>query len=354
MIAPNIAGEAGELAFAEKTSGTRYLGLQWIRIIACLMVLWFHGTLYIRSEHFPVYYRGAVGVDLFFVLSGFVIVVSSRRLAGLASGWKTFAKHRVLRVVPMYWLITTLNLILLAVAARAHGLPHPNGVWVLCSYLFVPYHSAALEPGPVLGVGWTLEFEMLFYALCTAVLAARRKLLPYAYVPLVLLAVGSVWRAHFSQEIFRFLDPVVLEFGFGMFIAHRCIRKQHLPAALAWSLAFGATILLFYWPWPHVHGFMVATGIPAAVLIYATASLEHRLPRTPRWVLVCADATYLLYLIHVPILLEISKAAGRHHMRYGEAAIAIGVLLSAGIAIVLRIAVEAPLLRWLQPERRRA
>ncbi|MEG9432345.1 acyltransferase family protein [Terriglobus sp. ADX1] len=338
-----------EVPFADKRSGSRYLGLQWARIAACLMVLVFHATLYLNDGYIRIYYRGASGVDMFFVLSGFVIFISSRKLELVVGGWKIFARHRLLRILPMYWLITTLNLILLTLEAHMRGRALPNWLWVLCSYCFIPYRSSALEPGPVLGVGWTLEFEMLFYAICTISLMQWRRILPYTFVPLLALAIGSFWRSSFHLEIFRFLDPVVLEFAFGMLVARLCYQRRYLSAWLAGPLAVVAFALLCHWPWPLGNLHRLDAGVLSAALIYAVASLEDHLPRTPHWVLVMADATYLLYLIHVPILLEVSKATQRLHVHHPVLAMACASMVSIVLAVVMRLKVEAPILRWLQP-----
>lgn len=352
MTTANPAGSAAravpEVPFAEKRSGPRYLGLQWVRIAACLMVLLFHGTMYMGEGRLPVYYRGAEGVDIFFVLSGFVIYASSRKLEGVSGGWRTFARHRLLRILPIYWLITTFYLALLVFEAHARGRSLPNGLWVLCSYLFIPFQSAAKEPGPILGVAWTLEFEMLFYAICVLALFSRRKLLPFVYVALIPLALGSLWSSHVHLSISRFLDPRVLEFGFGILIAQLCLRRAYLPPWLAAPLAVGTFVLLCDWPWLNLTHYLLGNGIPAAIFIYSIASLEDFLPRTPRWALLTADATYVLYLIHEPIMLELSKATTHRGFHRPVLSITLVILASITLSLVIRVFVEAPLLRRLQ------
>src|SRR4051794_8508108 len=96
--------------------GGTFLTVQALRAIAALMVVAYH-TFDMWGQrinaHAPAvaWSNGAAGVDIFFVVSGFVMVISSRRLADQPSAWLTFLKQRAIRIIPLYWLMTTLKLI---------------------------------------------------------------------------------------------------------------------------------------------------------------------------------------------------------------------------------------------------
>ena len=91
--------------------------VQCLRAIAALFVVGFHGTLLLHDNfgsNLKPWDNGNSGVDLFFVISGFIMIVSSRRLLGQADGWRRFIALRLVRIVPMYWLTTIAKLLSIA------------------------------------------------------------------------------------------------------------------------------------------------------------------------------------------------------------------------------------------------
>src|ERR1700760_1806110 len=99
-----------------KPDANKYNTIQVFRFIAALMVIILHSTYYLSERlipGFPTYAAGYNGVCLFFVISGFVMIISSQKLLNAAGGWKIFAVKRVIRIVPVYWIITTYKLLLL-------------------------------------------------------------------------------------------------------------------------------------------------------------------------------------------------------------------------------------------------
>ena len=143
----------------------KFDGIQALRFIAAIMVVCTHSFLY-ASERLGQgsfsWAVGAKGVDIFFVIIGFVMVISSRYLVSVDDGWKEFFKKRLIRVAPLYWAATSFKLIVLLLAANF--VLHAKLDWwmILKSYFFIPSHNIDGEIKPFLGVGWTLVFEMFF------------------------------------------------------------------------------------------------------------------------------------------------------------------------------------------------
>lgn len=138
----------------------------------------------------PDYWNGgAAGVDIFFVVSGVVMIVSSRDLASVPGGWAIFLRKRFERIVPYYWLVTTAKIasVVAFPALALHTVLKP-GV-VVASYLFVPWRGPLGEMGPVLPVGWTLNLEVAFYACFAAALASGFGVLR-TVLPVLLAAAG--------------------------------------------------------------------------------------------------------------------------------------------------------------------
>src|SRR5271165_6773818 len=160
----------------ETTGVRRYQGLQVLRITAACMVLLLHSTLYAHQRldrHFSVWAGGQTGVNLFFVISGFVIIYSSRNLLSDPNGWKIFARRRVIRIVPMYWIATSLKLMVLLFTASYWRHSQIRVANIIESYLFLPSHNSGGGFAPLLDVGWTLNCEMCFYFLFALALFFR-------------------------------------------------------------------------------------------------------------------------------------------------------------------------------------
>jgi exopolysaccharide production protein ExoZ len=326
--------------------------LQVLRALAALSVAMLHaqhdaaavaargGRGFAPLDAFP----WAAGVDVFFVISGFIMVHASGRLFGTPEGRRVFLARRVARIVPIYWAVTTAYL---AVAFLAPALLNAAFVdWdlVLASYLFIPVTRPDGLVQPLVGLGWTLNYEMFFYALFAFAVAWPRRIavlgLGAGVVGLVLL--GRL--LHPLPQPFGFWTaPVMLEFVYGMALALLHGRGLRLPGPTRTLLAAAAVLLLVVGEasyreealaWRHL-----LYGVPAALLVAAVAfgrerATEGRLARLGAAV---GDASYALYLVH-PFVIR----AGREAVLRSGLAPAIGPW--AFVALALAGAVVASLL----------
>lgn len=280
---------------------------------------------------------GTFGVDIFFVLSGFVMAMV------IANGQRPyeFAMSRVARIVPMYWLLTTA---LLLVAWLAPGLLNSTTADLgnyARSLAFVPYFKENGELHPMLAVGWTLNYEMLFYACVLAAIVLVRRF----YLPATLLLMAALYLAGASGAFGRvttaFLgNALVAEFAFGMLV-FEARRRQLLPAlrpAAALTLALAAFVYMAWVEQPVVPGRFLQFGIPAALMLVALVSLEAPcFASNPAWVRVLArigDASYATYLSHTFVVEGIRKVL---HQKldlldpYGP----VGVVVVIGLALAV-------------------
>ena len=290
------------------------------------------------------------GVDVFFVISGFVMVFAARTLFGRTGAATTFLSRRVARVAPLYWLTTTLYLgIALAVPSVVNGSVTPG--YVLASYAFFPMARADGAVEPLYSLGWTLNYEMAFYAVFA--LAVR---LPRRRAVLALLAclggfVGWVQLAG-APLPFRFWgDPIILEFGLGVVLgllrAEGVVLGAPIRSALGllglglFAIAAGLE--------PGLHRALLY-GIPAACLVAGcglgrehVASEETRLVRLGA---ILGDASYALYLIH-PFVLRglrmVVQATGFGSMLGPWGFLALALLVVVAASIVVFLLVERPL-----------
>jgi exopolysaccharide production protein ExoZ len=311
------------------------LSIQYLRAIAALMVVASH-ALQRPDNSFQI---GAAGVDLFFVISGFIMWVVAR---DAAPDGRSFLLHRAIRIVPTYWAVT---LGLVGLATLWPGLM-PNfetdPARVLMSLAFIPHFNARGEIYPVLAVGWTLVFEMLFYLLFAASYRLRHghRLWAMAAVLGGLVLAGLLLRPAGAVAL-TLTNPIILEFLAGMLIGEAWLRRRlpEPPAALA-LVALGLLALLaqFLAGLGDALPRLPAWGGPAACIVLGCVAMEARrgVPHlaTARAV---GDASYSIYLLHGPMVGPVLRlAAGWPPM--------------AGLALLLAGSVLAGLLcfRWFE------
>jgi exopolysaccharide production protein ExoZ len=311
-----------------------YNGVQALRFIAALMVVITHSTFYTKERLDPDSFfwpDGASGVGLFFVISGFVMVVSSQSLAGTTNGWKIFALKRVIRIVPMYWIATTLKLLALIFASGAVRHAQLNPVNILCSYLFLPTTNVEGRIEPLLGVGWTLVFEMFFYAVFATALLVRR--IDYFYLVgsvLMVCTLGSLIRNESWPAVRFYLDPIVLDFLLGMIIGRWALTRTKIPAPVA-SLAvvFGFALLLI--PEKYFERNFIASPVASSLIVWGAVALESRFGRcVPKLILFLGSASYTIYLFHPLVAPSIPEVAKK--LQIGSAVISVIGSVIAAIA----------------------
>lgn len=276
-------------------------GIQYLRAAAAIAVVLFHAAEK-TGYHFAI---GAAGVDVFFVISGFIMwVVSARREPTPLQ----FLRARIRRIVPVYWLATAV------MVAGALGGLFPNLVLslehVLASLFFIPARSPS-NGGiwPVLVQGWTLNFEMFFY-----VVFAGTLLLPRAWrLPAIgalfgLLVIAGTLFVPDNAVLLSFTRPIILEFVAGMVIGELWLKgKVPSPAMglalIALALSGFATIQVAGLPFD-----ALVCGPLAAALVVGVLALEagRRIRFVPVAV-VLGDASYAIYLWHTFAISVIAK-----------------------------------------------
>jgi exopolysaccharide production protein ExoZ len=343
-------------SFIRKSESVRFRGIQVLRIFAALIVLTMHSAFYTSErlvKQVPVWRSGAWGVDIFFVISGFVMVCSYARLFGRPDGWKVFVARRVERIVPMYWLATTVKIIIMLSTAGLVLHSQLSLSKTVYSYLFLPAYTMGDKIMPVLGVGWTLNFEMFFYFLFALALLFQIDVYKFVGTVLTLAAIGSIFRRDSWPAVSFYLDPMGLEFLFGMLIARICLAGKSLrPRYSVPILVFGLAVLFF--PRENWSPRLVQVGIPAALIVAAAAWLEPYLLAVPAWILFLSEASYVIYLFH-PIVAPIAPAVFAHFQVFNPilsiiASICLGLLVPS---LVYKF-VDAPVTRYFKSRSRKA
>ena len=333
--------------------------LQVLRALAALVVVVFHiqGELRHRGlgDPFPDLTVGAFGVDLFFVISGFIMVYASAPLFGVAGARLNFMLKRIARIAPLYWAFTTVFALIALVLARLPGHPAASPAHILASYLFIP--AARPEDGaifPTYSLGWTLNYEMFFYLCFAAALGVRRAVaVPLVSAALILLvAAGSL--ATLPWPLAYWSNTLSLEFVFGMLIAVFTLAGRRVPARFGLLLVAGAVAAVVIYV-PYIDSLSslrgLAWGLPAAAVVAAALGLEVAATSLPMRLMVrLGDASYSLYLVHSAFFIAAFALLSRVIDPHGLPAIAYAVFLLAGSlvsAVLLYRLFERPVTRRL-------
>jgi peptidoglycan/LPS O-acetylase OafA/YrhL len=318
--------------------------IQALRAAACLLVVAFHALD-------GRWANGAVGVDLFFVISGLVMGLSSRSLATRPDGWRIFTIRRLRRLIPLYWSLTGLKLAIGLALPATLAATRPGAWNIFASFLFIPSRDGAGLVRPVLGVGWTLQFEMLFYALYALALAWRKNTLGVLLPILLPLAIAGFWRANDWPAPLALANGMVLEFCMGLVLAALLARLKQMPPLGGWLLAAAGLALLTNLPSCGNWRF-VCWGLPAACIVAGALVLEAPVGRRlPPFVLTLGEASYAIYLVHpflVPSIVHASAAWLGHGAASTVCAIIASLIVASAAGWLLDHLFDRKIQAWLR------
>jgi peptidoglycan/LPS O-acetylase OafA/YrhL len=345
------------------TAHKTYRLIQVLRAVAAEMVVLFHATtlLHLHDAHdFRTWPNGVAGVDIFFIISGFVMMISTAPLLRSTHPARTFFARRFERIAPMYWLATTAKVLALLAAPTLAVVGLGRWWHVLASYLFFPTRSPIGAYSSVLAVGWTLIFEMLFYILFAIVLAIRLPRLP-ALAP-VLIALAFAWTVPFVARhgtLHFYASTMQLEFLFGMLLAASIPFVRKIPASFAVLLAIASLLPLLLWhPAALLNWEGILWGIPALAVVTAAIALESPLgPHTPAWLLEIGDASYSIYLVHgfvVPIVCILFARYAGHEPYILPFALIVSIIVATLAGDLVYRLIERPIMQWFKGRRRAA
>lgn len=332
------------------------LPIQYLRGVAALAVVWHHarGQLPGLEALFPWDF-GTSGVDLFFVISGFIMVVTT-----IGSGMRPqqFLWRRIIRVVPLYWLLTLSMVVVALVVPSLFNTLKVSPNTLLQSLLFIPHFSQSFPDSvwPLLVPGWTLNFEMFFYAVfgVALFLPARCHLAAVSLFLLALICIGFAFGPFSSAVARAYTHPMLLEFVAGALIGGWWLSGQfRLPeVASALLIAIGVAMLVLRDRAPL--GYF--TQIIGAVL-GVVGSVDRRFGTWNSRVLqALGDSSYSLYLTHIFTLGALrvvwSKLLPAMPALFsGSTFMLMSLLVCAAVGWLTYRWVETPLLRGLSGSR---
>jgi exopolysaccharide production protein ExoZ len=292
--------------------------IQFLRGFAALAVVIHHTGGYVKRYFEPTLFLGDyfsigfAGVDLFFVISGFIIHFTSKNYLGNTSKLKEYLKKRFVRVFPIYWIITTVLFIsswlltwILHKNIFSIGYPKTLSAYIQ-TYTLFPLHFA-INP-----VTWTLSYELFFYLGFAFLIVSKRLWV----IPTFILGVSfvhlikdipdgnlSYFNFFFSGYNFEFL------LGFLIFQFYKSIKLPNILSILLVTFSF-SVIIYFGYSVSDVDSLkrVLVFGLPSSLILIALLNLEqNEVISFPRFSIILGDASYSLYLIHFPMMLLMNK-----------------------------------------------
>jgi exopolysaccharide production protein ExoZ len=347
--------------FAQGMTNKKIQNIQALRGAAVLLVLATH--IQVMEDRFgggerllpDILKFGNSGVDIFFVISGFIMVVISRGQFQRVGALGSFLYRRVIRIYPLYWLYSIpVFAIFLVAPTSVRGMQ--NGQFDLIdSFFLLPSFFT-----PVLGQGWTLEYEVYFYLVFAMALLLPEKRLP-RFLLVWGLAVAAGYNIYITHDvllgsatIMLITRPLTIEFIFGACVA-LAIRRGWWRGD--WLCLVGGCLLLpvssFFFDPLDIEGLRVfCFGLPALLILYGAVSLEKRARfQFPRWLQEIGDASYSIYLSHILVIAAVGRiwsAVRRPGLWENALAILVMAVAALGWGRASYRLIEQPLLRALQ------
>jgi len=306
--------DTNKLRHGQDMKSKKVLNIQALRGIAVLLVVFSH-MLPIENKYSAtdkilpdIFMIGISGVDLFFLISGFVMVSVTQNTNQSISKIKLFLYHRFTRIYPLYWFYSILILTVFLLQPSMVNNSQDNQIDIISSFLLIPQDLL-----PIVNVGWTLVFEIYFYIIFSLLLLLPRKKLTTGLLlwGIVILAVSSspLWRENAFTKVY--FHPLTLEFIIGAFIAIVYYKRDIPGNAKLLALASIVIWLVSYTIFqsstneniPKGIIRVIIFGIPASLALYSALLYEKNHNITmPNWLCKIGDASYSIYLSHIIVL----------------------------------------------------
>jgi exopolysaccharide production protein ExoZ len=333
--------------------------VQVLRGIAATLVVWVHTQELIASDVLPHWLRtfGYGGVDLFFVISGFIMVRTTQNKDARPIA---FWRKRIFRVAPLYYCSTFLVVALSIIVPELMNTTQPEFAQTLKSLLFVPFEKTPDRVYPVYYLGWTLNYEMFFYGLFGASLFLPRRVRVAAIIVVIVsLALAGSHIGNVSDHgvaPYFYTRPILLDFVLGVLVASYFHAPLRLPNQLLLWICLGCGAAWFVFG-GQVFSFGNAAsapptdtflrfGIPAALIVAGAVGLEKSGTRVGNSIMRgSGDASYSLYLSHYFFVGAVIAIAAWLELGDGARAVLAAFTMASAIGIGFAVyhLVERPL-----------
>jgi len=290
--------------------------IQILRGLAAVVVVIYHVSGYMKMHYSQtifgdIFRIGFAGVDLFFVISGFIIYFTAKDYLNKPERFQDYWKKRIIRIYPIYWLVVIGIQVLQWLLSKqlnvaSFSTEYEGGILQhLGTYTLFPHH-VAIDP-----VTWTLSYELYFYVLFSLLILSR-KLWVVPFVVLIVSIFNTFTEPEHSRNYYDFLfSNFHYEFLMGVLI---CYFSDKLRFSKLMSLGTLGLAIAIITVWGYEVGDsdnikrILVFGFAASLLLISMLNLEqHGYLQAPKFLMLLGGASYVLYLIHFPFLLILNK-----------------------------------------------
>lgn len=340
--------------------------IQLLRGFAAIAVVFHHVAGYLKVNNQLDFLGGYckigfAGVDLFFVMSGFIIHFTSKSYLNNPAKLGEYWKKRAIRIYPIYWLMTTGIFFFQFLLPRlnqkaALDTGYPMDVFtILKTYMLLPVHFA-INP-----VSWTLSYEMFFYLMFSLLIISKR--LWFVPVSILLFSGWHIFVEQYQHQRFGynyynfFFGSYNIEFFLGYFLFILYDKGLlTIPVKVAWLgvLLSCTCIVVFGYEIADVDYYkrLLVFGLSSVVLLACLLKLEeHQQFRVHPIFVILGDASYIIYLIHFPMIFFMNKLLLLAHLQLNNQQLIsfsyFIIVAIIGLGIVLHKWLEVPMNRYL-------
>jgi len=356
---------AGATSPAEGQNKSMLEGIQYLRAAGCLIVVLFHSRHYFSEAKWVAIDTGGISTLSFFVVSAFVLMYTTEHITR-AGDWRAvgdFIGKRLTRIVPLYWLA-----VLIASSGYWIGWLSTSGslkelYWnwnpMLSSFIkdlfFIPHPHAVGIPeqiGPLVIPAWTLNYEMLYYAIFALALFSGRLRVPLALALLGIACMASLLadRSVFLARAYNWKAFLEFGLGIGLYLLWNRFGLRQRTVSRGFSFIIAGALATSLGTWAHSR-FGVATG--AALLIWGCALLPGSRHWSLRFARKIGDASYSIYLFHTVVAFKLAfwclDSFGNVRFRVDAGELGKGVILLAmGFVLVVSVTTGLAIYQWVE------
>ena len=322
----------------------------------CIQALRGFTALFVALEHVRFLNCGAFGVDIFFIISGFMAMFATH------NDTKHFMKKRLIRIYPLYALLTVGTFFLLLIVPGLFHLTEANPIYLVKSLCFIPFE---ISPGiiqPLVRVGWTINYEMLFYLLFFISFRISHKYRGLICSALLGILVLLLQMLPLESTCLRFYgDFIQLEFVFGI-LTYYIVRKLYqvceeksftsLLSYLSIPIVLGLFIYLAITK-QHTDisgmGRVLYWGLPALIIVLCTFIVNLNITM-PKFMIVLGNMSFSIYLLHYYPLMFIDRKiySFESYSPKGVVFVVCGLLVVILISYISHLLIEKKLTRYLR------
>jgi exopolysaccharide production protein ExoZ len=306
---------------AEKLPKTFYT-VQYMRGLGALIVVLYHSASQLQRYQPSLVWPewGAVAIDAFFVISGFVMWhMTAMKPIGFGEYWR----KRIARSIPIYWAVTAFVVAIMLIAPELLSTSRFDAMHVLASFFLIPALHPVLTTqfAPVVIPGWTFEYEIAFYALLSVCLFVPLRFRAASLIlPIVALAALPAFVTSHSIYFEFYTQPLIVQFASGVFLGWLVWKGAKLGAKAGIAMLIAGIAIVPLLPEPsHVvpeigaYHYMLARTlwyiVPAFAIVGGAVFYELAAGHTP-WKIptLIGNASYSIYLTH-PLVLPVATKA---------------------------------------------